>query len=511
MRRLAISILTLMAGLTLFGPAVQAQTDSDTPDRQPADRRFCAGADRCPPGERLHGSDPGRGDRPGHRPRAAGGLAGAHPAGQQRRHRRVRRCRGRAAGAGGERTDPDRDLGRTEWRPFLRHRRATARRCRRDRDGARCPGRLHRGPAGPRRPARRGQRRLRRRRGTPSQRIRRAVRHALAERLQATHRRRRCPDDQQHGAGDGRLRGERRRARHERARRARRRVDPLRHGLGRPVLEVVPGRSAVPHRGQPTGCLPAVAHGPGTARVRVLHGRRRVGRRRRCHLYGARLQWPRRPADPAVGGGADHAGHAGVRRRRPSRHSTVLDRCRDRADDRRELVPVRTDPRLVDATVVARPGRGDRRHHPHVHRRDAIDGADPLLHTHDRPGVDDRPAGCCDRARGSRRDRRGRRCTMEGPHEPGDADSRWATRCEWRRSTASPSTSNPWKAPPATTARCARRPTHLPLRRQPRRRTLPRPTPAPEAHRSSGQTRAGDAHVVATAGDTPGIELGHQR
>ena len=31
MRRLAISTLTLMAGLTLFGPAVQAQTDSDTP------------------------------------------------------------------------------------------------------------------------------------------------------------------------------------------------------------------------------------------------------------------------------------------------------------------------------------------------------------------------------------------------------------------------------------------------------------------------------------------------
>mgnify|MGYP000576721761 CR=1 FL=1 len=27
MRRLAISILTLMAGLTLFGPVVQAQTD----------------------------------------------------------------------------------------------------------------------------------------------------------------------------------------------------------------------------------------------------------------------------------------------------------------------------------------------------------------------------------------------------------------------------------------------------------------------------------------------------
>jgi membrane-bound serine protease (ClpP class) len=34
LRRLAIGILTLMAGLTLFGPAVQAQTDSDTP---PAD------------------------------------------------------------------------------------------------------------------------------------------------------------------------------------------------------------------------------------------------------------------------------------------------------------------------------------------------------------------------------------------------------------------------------------------------------------------------------------------
>ena len=53
-------------------------------------------------------------------------------------------------------------------------------------------------------------------------------------------------------------------------------------------------------------------------------------------------------------------------------------------------------------------------------------GAHPLLHAHDRPGVDDRRGG---RSRGRRRPRRrgpGPGCPVAGPHQPGHADHRRA-------------------------------------------------------------------------------------
>ena len=251
MRRLAIGMLTLVAGLTLFGPGIQAQDD---------DRRRSIAVGRIDVLQVSGFIDPilvdaiDDGDRPGRRRR----LAGTDPAGQQRRHRRRRR-RGRGpARARRHRPDPDRHLGRAERRPLLRHRRPAARRGRRHRHGTRRTGRLHRRAARPARPARGRHGRLRRRRGTPAQRLGRPVRRPHARGVQAAHRRRGHPDDHQHGGGDGRLRGERRRAGHHRTRRARRRLDPIRHRVGRAVLEADPASisssTPSPARRSPTCC-----------------------------------------------------------------------------------------------------------------------------------------------------------------------------------------------------------------------------------------------------------------
>ncbi len=62
-------------------------------------------------------------------------------------------------------------------------------------------------------------------------------------------------------------------------------------------------------------------------------------------------------------------------------------------DRDRQLVPVRIDPRFVDAAVMARLDRRYRRDRPDVHRRHALDGARPIRHADDRSRVDDRPGG----------------------------------------------------------------------------------------------------------------------
>ncbi len=65
-------------------------------------------------------------------------------------------------------------------------------------------------------------------------------------------------------------------------------------------------------------------------------------------------------------------------------NSALLDRRGHRAHDHQQLVPVRADPRRVDAPVVACADRRDRRHRPHVHRRHAVDGAYPVRDPDDR-------------------------------------------------------------------------------------------------------------------------------
>ena len=149
-------------------------------------------------------------------------------------------------------------------------------------------------------------------------------------------------------AMDG-VRGERRRAGHHRTHRARRRFDPLRHRVGRALLEADTARPALPHRRQPARRLPAAAHRARAADLRVLHRRCRHRRRRRCGVHRARLHRPGRAADANVGTRADHAGDDRVRDRRPGGHPAVLDRRRHRVHGDRELVPVRVDPRRLDA------------------------------------------------------------------------------------------------------------------------------------------------------------------
>ena len=69
---------------------------------------------------------------------------------------------------------------------------------------------------------------------------------------------------------------------------------------------------------------------PVPAGVRVLHRRRRRGRRGRRRLPGARLLRRARPAQPAVGVGPAHRVDRVLRRRRPDRGPSLLDRRRRR-------------------------------------------------------------------------------------------------------------------------------------------------------------------------------------
>ena len=265
-------------------------------------RRFRRGRPRRrAAGQRILRPDSRRRDRRRDRPRRNRRIAGPHPAGQQRRHGRRRRRGRRPARPRRQRPDSDRHLGRPERRPLLRNRRPTAGGCRRHRHGPGLPGRLHRCPARPAGASRGDERRLRHRRGTTPQRLDRAVGRTIARRVQATRRRRGRPHDQQHAAGDGRLRGERRRGRHHQAGRPRRRIDPLRHGVGGALLEALPARPVVPHRGQPAGRLPAAVDRAGTAGLRVLHRRRRPRRRHRCDLDRARVHRSGGPAHPDPG------------------------------------------------------------------------------------------------------------------------------------------------------------------------------------------------------------------
>ena len=87
------------------------------------------------------------------------------------------------------------------------------------------------------------------------------------------------------------------------------------------------------------------------------------------------------------------AAMVGVRGRRPGRHPALLDRCRHRVHDHRQPLAVRAGERHVAATQLAEPDRRHRRHDAGVHRRHAVDDADPLRHADDRARVADRCRG----------------------------------------------------------------------------------------------------------------------
>ena len=334
-----------------FGRRHQRRTGT-TADADDDDARR-RGPGRRVAGERSVRPDPAERGRIGDRSCRRRGVPGVDPPGEQQGHAHLRR-RGRGpARADRRRTGADRRLGRPDRRPVLRHRRPDPGRRRRHRDGPRRTGRLHRRAA---RPARHRDR-LRCRRGAPPQRIGRALRRPLARHLQAADRRRGHPDRQQHGAGTRRVRGERRRAVDHRPRRARRRVDPVRHDRHGAIRQAVTRRPAVPHGGQPAGRLSPPADRARAARLRVLHGRGRHRRRGRRGVHRARLYGCGRASDPTVGVRADRARHAGLRHRRASGDSQILDGGRDLPDRRRQPVPVRTVAGHVAAPVVARAAR----------------------------------------------------------------------------------------------------------------------------------------------------------
>ena len=141
-------------------------------------------------------------------------------------------------------------------------------------------------------------------------------------------------------------------ARDDRGAGARRRQRPAGHHGDRPLRQARPGRPAVPHRRQPGGHVPAAAHRPGPARLRVLHRRRRHRRRRRRHLRRARLHRPGHAAGPGLGGRSAPGRDAGLRRRRAGRRPALLDRGRHRAHGDRQPVAVRAAAGCHAAAVV---------------------------------------------------------------------------------------------------------------------------------------------------------------
>ena len=141
-----------------------------------------------------------------------------------------------------------------------------------------------------------------------------------------------------------------------------------------------------------------------------------------CLVAG--LLRPGRAPDATAGRSRVHrAGDARVRGRRAGRHPAVLDRRRHRAARSSaawclfEPLPG-TTLRPSWITLIAGIGGID----ADVHRRHAVDGAHPVRHADDRPGVDDRRA----RARSSWPSiptawSASAIGAVAGPHQPGDA------------------------------------------------------------------------------------------
>ena len=130
------------------------------------------------------------------------------------------------------------------------------------------------------------------------------------------------------------------------------------------------------------------------------------------------------------------AAMAGVRDRRPGRHSALLDRRRHRVHDHRQLLAVRTRERVVAAAELVESDRRDRRHDAGVHRRHAVDDEDTFRHADDRPRLADRYRGRRRQSCRSRRRGQDRRGAVAGAHQSGDADQGRRPDCESPPSTA---------------------------------------------------------------------------